>query len=505
MHKVDATHTKQSRRSTRAPAVVTYVVALGIVCVGAWLAARKALVDIVPEVDQRIHLDYASRMGSLVRPHLDPTLDCAALRQTLEKLEAESGRFHLYLLDDFHVIRCSTRTVVATMHYDSVRPDPIVRILERGGDAVPIDITDPRSPTERKPFSASRIDVNGRTWYLLAILGGQNLLKYDDVSRVHTSIAAIRRYHRRFGSWYLFLFATLPVAWLIMKTRRFSERRARSDSEQDPGSGRNATSELTELSRDATVMTRMLLSRVKELSLVHEERQTFVAGISHDLRSPLASVRGYLETLETKGASLSDDARAQHVTIVRKNVERVLRLIEQMVEAEKCEFVQETMERRALTLDEIVEEAYHMSLPIAKARGVELSLANDRTGSIIKGDASLVARAVSNVVDNALKFAGAGGRVSISATKSNSETAVSISDTGPGISETDLPYIFHRFYRGRSRAESDCSTGLGLFIVKRIVEAHGGQVSVRSALGEGTTFTLRFPCERWTSRLRLAP
>ena len=260
--------------------------------------------------------------------------------------------------------------------------------------------------------------------------------------------------------------------------RRFFELRVaplRLDAAQQ-GAGRGAIGVFFDITR---------LERLERV------RQEFLSNVSHELRTPLTSILTSVETLE--GGAIDDprDGR-RFVSVIRRNAERMRTLIEDILELSAIESGVTRVEPAEISLSPAVREALGALSAKAEARGV--SLVNEVSAeAVVCADPRRLEQMLLNLIDNAIKFNRAGGEVVVRH-EAGEPDRVSVSDTGEGIPADHLPRIFERFYRvDRARAREQGGTGLGLAIVKHLARAHGGEVSVRSDAGGGSTFTVELP------------
>ena len=230
-----------------------------------------------------------------------------------------------------------------------------------------------------------------------------------------------------------------------------------------------------------------MLDRIQELISGIKEMND---NIAHDLKSPLAGIRGMAEIALTTQAPLPEfEVMAGGVI---EECDRLLNMIDTMLFISKTEAGVDRIGFDKLDAAEIVRNACDLFQPLAEDKGVDLTcLAPDRCEHY--GDTGMVQRMVSNLLDNAIKYTPPGGRVEAAVKMNASGSAViTVTDTGPGISEADLPRIFERFYRGDpSRAQS--GSGLGLSLARTIARSHGGDIAAVSRMGEGSVFTVTFP------------
>lgn len=223
-------------------------------------------------------------------------------------------------------------------------------------------------------------------------------------------------------------------------------------------------------------------------------RRELIANVSHDLRSPLASLRGYLETVLLKEQMLSEADRRDYLEIALRDAQQIQALIDELFELARLDFDGYRIEAEPVQLGELARDVAQKLGLEAERRCVRLDLDVEAELGLAHADIGLIERALTNLLDNALAHTPSGGRVELSARVQGAQLLLRVSDNGSGISSQDLPHIFERFYRAdKSRRRGASGAGLGLAIVKRIVELHGGQIHVDSAVGRGTSFDFTLP------------
>jgi len=224
-----------------------------------------------------------------------------------------------------------------------------------------------------------------------------------------------------------------------------------------------------------------------EVQRAEHTRRDFVANVSHELRTPLAAIKAVLETLQA-GA---DPAIARDFTArAEAEVDRIVQLVEELLELSRVESGV-PLAMAPVALAEVIGRAVDRLRPQAEALGVELVVKAEPLPPI-SGDATRLERVVLNLVDNALKFTPAGGRVEVRAGAAAAVAWVEVRDTGPGIDPRDLPRVFERFFKADYSRQA-AGSGLGLALVKHTIEAHGGAVSAESSPGRGSTFRFTLP------------
>lgn len=234
------------------------------------------------------------------------------------------------------------------------------------------------------------------------------------------------------------------------------------------------------------------------LRRVEEMRADFIANASHELRTPLAALLGFVETLQ--GTAKDDPAaRTKFLAIMQGQATRMARLIDDLLSLSRIELNAHLKPGTPVDLAPIVRQVVDGLQTLARDRGVEIKVSASGDAMIALGDRDELVRALENLVENALKYGAAGKRVDIAVTRTQtragvSEARISVRDYGPGISPEHLPRLTERFYRvdvTDSRAQG--GTGLGLALVKHILNRHGGRLTIESTPGAGATFTMHLP------------
>ncbi|MBX3028369.1 hybrid sensor histidine kinase/response regulator [bacterium] len=233
-----------------------------------------------------------------------------------------------------------------------------------------------------------------------------------------------------------------------------------------------------------------VIRRNQDRQRLVRERNLFRSMLSHDIRNPLNVIFNYADMIGDE-PGLSAGAR-QLLQRIKDNAASTLNLVCNFVELGRIEGGTLTLDRRPLCLTALVREAIARQEALGAARGVTLTLANDDELAHVPADGAYMERVLTNLIGNALKFSPDGATVTVGLTQENGCVAVSVSDDGPGIAPDELGTIFDKYRRGRATAAVEGS-GLGLFIVKSVVDAHGGSIEVRSEPGHGATFILRLP------------
>ena len=225
-------------------------------------------------------------------------------------------------------------------------------------------------------------------------------------------------------------------------------------------------------------------------------RVDFIANVSHELRTPLASVLGFIETLQ---GPARDDAKARErfLEIIREQAQRMTRLIDDLLSLSRIELRAHMTPRALIDLVAVTRQIIDTLTPLARDNDVGIEAALPDAPLMIRGDRDELLRVVENLLENAIKYGGAGKRVAIgleAVQEGGNGVRLSVRDFGPGIAPEHLPRLTERFYRGdATQSRQKGGTGLGLAIVKHIVVRHRGKLTIESVLGEGAVFTAEFP------------
>jgi two-component system, OmpR family, phosphate regulon sensor histidine kinase PhoR len=237
-----------------------------------------------------------------------------------------------------------------------------------------------------------------------------------------------------------------------------------------------------------------LAHQVEALRVSDQFKSDFVSSVSHELRTPLASILGYLDILTEGEAGDLSDTQAEFLGIVEWNARRLLTLINDLLTLSGLESGKMIIRPAETDLCEIVRTVVRAQMPSADARSQTVKVDVPPAGLPALVDADRYAQVVTNLLSNAIKFTPDGGVVSVGLCARDGDAELVVSDTGMGIAADDVDRLFERFFRTRDAADGAIpGTGLGLAICRGIVEAHGGQVDVRSEVGAGSQFTVRIP------------
>ena len=449
------------------------------------------------EALQKLHLSLAEHIIQQKPLLREGRFDQDALADVFHMLMVVNPAIELYLLDPQGRI-LSYSAPPERIKRTAVSLAPIRRFLE-DKPTFPIYGDDPRSVFREKVFSAAPLRLaNTLTGYLYVILGSEQAEELGDmISESYILRSAIVLTGGGFALallsslilffWLTRRLRTLSAAVDLFQNGRIEEAKA---SIAVPARGRD---EIARLNHAFGEMMERLVRQMARLRENDTQRRELVANVSHDLRTPLASMLGYLETLQMQGHSLSPEQR-EHLDIAVRQAHQLSRLVNELFELAKLDSAQTLVSREPVSLAELVQDIVQKYRLTARQKGVELHATLIPDIPPVPADIGLLVRLLENLLENALRHTPTGGRIAITLTRSAQRITVDVSDTGSGIPPEALPHIFDRFYRlENGRHDNNGGAGLGLAIALRIVELHGGTLRARSTPGAGTTISFDLP------------
>ena len=478
-------------------AMLTIVLLLG----GAFYAVDRISVRLYyEELSQRLNSSLAMYVVNAKPLVSNGQVDRDALTELANRAMVINPTAEIYLLDTDgeilgHVLAPDT------VNMDRVAVQPIEELLA-GSKKLPIKGNDPKNPGIEKIFSAFPVhdgaDPETQVGYLYVVLGGA---QYEAVAAQVSGSYVQRMIPVAIG---LLVLAAFIAGALVFSSLTRRLRRLTGDvteytgndfsSEHTIAGATNTNDEIDELRNACHSMAARIEAQVDSLKENDRLRRELLSNVSHDLRTPLASMQGYIETLLIKDESLDRETRLHYLEIARKHATRLGTLIQDLFELVKLDSSRITPQFEHIPLTELIQDVLQEFELEARSGHVQLQMQQPQEPVIVYADIGLIQRVLENLVSNALNFTPEGGSITIVVSPRPDRVGVSIADTGSGIREEDIPRIFDRFYRAeQSKGSRTTSTGLGLAITKRILELHGSQISVTSRLSEGTRFDFDLP------------
>ena len=238
-----------------------------------------------------------------------------------------------------------------------------------------------------------------------------------------------------------------------------------------------------------------LLFTNQQLAELNRLKSSFVSVASHEIRTPVTGIKGYVENMLLGLAGPLTDKQRHYLSRVTSNVDRLMRIIDELLDLARIEAGQIELQVDSVSVSQLITEVSEALQPLAGQKQIDFQQDTSQvSGVCVKGDEGKLHQVLTNLVHNALKFTPAGGRVDVIAVaKERGIVQIGVHDTGPGIPASDLPRIFDRFYSGSCVAPDARGAGLGLAISKSLIALHGGHVSVSSTPGHGSHFFVDLP------------
>jgi signal transduction histidine kinase len=377
---------------------------------------------------------------------------------------------------------------------------PIKRWFDTG-TVFPLTGDDPRNPGRQKVFSVARIpDEGALQGYLYIILGGEI---FDSIVQKLKGSYIIQLSAWWIAASLLFVLVTglLLFAYLTRRLRRLAsvmdsfELAETSDQLQSIlGKDRQRGDEIHRLTFAFKQLVERIQMQMEKLIEADALRRELVANVSHDLRTPLATLRGYIETLYLKDKNLTTQERNHHLEIAIQHCKRLGQLVDALFELAKLDSGEIQVRCEPFNISELAHDVIQKFDLSAREKKISIQIDPNPGLPFVNADIAMIERVIENLIENALRYTPAGGTIRLTLSPQNGDVFFRISDTGCGIPEKDLPHIFDRFYqRDKTQNGKMGYSGLGLAIAKRILELHNKPILVESTSGSGTTFTFLLP------------
>lgn len=451
------------------------------------------------ELNQQLNRTLAANLISENKLQVqDGRFDPAALEPVFHTYMVVNPSIEVYLLDSRGSILAYSAPP-GKVKRDHVDLAP-VRAFLHGRQHRPIVGDDPRDNSSRKVFSAAPIGPPEHPQgYLYVVLAGEQLASVANMLQ--------DSYILRLALYALGGAALAGVLAGLFLLRRVTRRLRRLDLAMAafeiggfsrlPAPGSVDTSQDDELGRLGHTFSRMaerITSQVGALKQTDALRRELVANVSHDLRTPIASLQGYLETLLIKADSLTIEERNQYLQIALRHSERLGKLVAELFELAKLDSGHTELHREPFAPGELVQDVVIKYRLRARDSGVSIETDIPPHLPFVSADIGLIERVLENLLDNAIRHTPRGGRVAVTLAAASGRVSVRVADTGCGIPAEELPHVFDRFYQvKKSQRESGGGVGLGLAIAKRILDLHASRIAVDSTPQAGTQFDFTLP------------
>ena len=474
-----------------------------------------AMVPLLRQFDRKASLEAAQRLNLGLAAYVvqqqaaglldaDGRPDPLRVKTIAEHVMAINPSVDVYVLDADGRVAAHALPVEPTADPIGVAVDlvPVRRVFRAVLDGtelmLPVLGTDPLAPGTGRIFSAAPIGGTAQPFgYVYIVLDGRQARGLADSaagSEARGALVAGVLLALALGATSLALawrHLTRPLRELTVRVREF---RAADVSTMPPVDG----DELAELRHAIDSMHERISDQFQRLELADRQRRELTSNISHDLRTPLANIQGYIETVLLRGDSIDADQRAGHLRTALRHVERLGQRVADLFELSKLDAGLALPREEVFCLAELLQDVIQDYRIGAERAGITLRLAaGSQATARVRADIAMIERVLQNLVDNALRHTAHGGEIEMGIEACGAYLQVSVSDNGRGIDSRHLPHIFERYFRSVDAEADDSSTpassGLGLTIVKRILDLHGSTIRVESAPKRGTRFEFLLP------------
>lgn len=454
------------------------------------------------EVNQKLNTGLA---GQIVKERLlmeKGRVNQDALKEIFHMLMVINPGIEIYLLDPGGKI-LTFSAPEGSVKRESVSLEPVRKWINARPDA-PVMGDDPKNPDRKKVFSAAPIIREGvLEGYLYVILGGE---QYDSVAQKIKSSYILQLSAWMIGGGILFALAAGLILFGVLTGRLKRLAGVMETFRQGDGIQADALpevkhsrgmDEIDRLSITFKEMAGRIEKQMAQLKASDEMRREMVANVSHDLRTPLATLQGYIETLLIKESKYTPQERKEYLEMAIRHCRRLNDLVSDLLELARLEAAEMKIYPEAFILPELCADIAQKFMLAAKEKQIDIKMDFHPSAGFVRADIALMERAMENLIENALRYTPENGRVTIGIKRQGSDILLKVCDTGKGIPADELPHIFERFYRSvNDRGGSDGHWGLGLAITHRIIGLHKSELKVESSQGQGSCFYFSLPAEK---------
>ncbi len=450
------------------------------------------------ETNQKLDAEIAPHIAAENQCFVDGKANTENLKDVFHNIMIINPSLEVYLLDkDGKILTYFAPNKVVRLKYVSL--EPIKKFVSSKDEPFVLG-PDPRNADREKAFSAAKV-YEGDTFrgYIYVILGGE---EYENATQLVFGSYILRLGMRSMGitligvaiiSLIALGFITRNMRKIVTVIREFKNGNLNARIKLK---GRG---EFNEFADSFNEMADTIVQNIEEMKTMDNLRRELVANVSHDLRTPLAAVQGYIETILLKSETLSEEDRKNYMHTILSSTERLKKLVEELFELSKLEARETKPDPEAFSVAELAQDIQQKNQIIAEGRDIDLRLNFAYDLPLVYADIGMMEKVLQNLLDNAFKFTPAGGSVTIRLQEAGDKVITYVKDSGKGIKKDEMRYIFDRYHKGTGKSSVE-GLGLGLAIVKKILEVHNINIKVESTEGEGTTFSFEIPVYKGKSR-----
>lgn len=445
------------------------------------------------EANQRLNRNIAQYTADHIAPfNEDGSIDTTTIQDIMHSMMVINPDVEVYLLDEEGRILTHVAPYKKVVR-QSIAVEPIRNFIDSEGTLF-VKGDDPRDFQRQKSFSAAPVLVDDALkGYFYIILASE---ERSSVLQAHSSSLAMQLACRLIilsviASVLLGLLAfwwqTRSLSKIVSAVQRFQK------GDYNSRVGEIKQSAFANVGDTFNDMASQIQQNIEKIEAVETFRKELIANVSHDLRTPLAIIQGYTETLMLKSDDLDEREKVKYIENINESSKRLAGLVNQLFELSKLESNQVELIKEPFNLAELAQDLVSRYQLLSDEKNIKISVDQSSDVPMAYGDIGLVERVIQNLMDNALKFTPANGSISLMVSGQGDNLSFTITDNGTGIPEENMKAIFERFKTTKDTTHNPKGTGLGLAIANKILELHDSTIRVTSKLNVGTSFYFNLP------------
>jgi len=454
------------------------------------LVSVRASKNYFMETTQKLNAKVAEYLVEEVNPFEDGKVNEASLSIIMHSMMAVNPGIEVFLLSpDGDIL--SFVVLKSKILLKSVELEPINKFIDSKGETLVLG-DDPRSPGTKTIFSATKVIENGQIkGYVYITLGSE---KFQKISG-----ALLGKYWLNLTGWpfLITLLVSLIIAMIVsgLLTKNIREivntvQRFKDGDLEARVPPINTQSEIKGLADTFNQMADNMVSNIEKLKNVDLLRRELIANVSHDLRNPIAIVNGYIETLIIRGDQVTPEEQKKYLAIINESVDKLAKLVSDLFDLSKLETGQMPIKIEPFKIQELLNDASIKYKVLAESKKISLIAEISPTIPVVQADLYLMDRVIQNLIDNAVKYSPENGSILLTGyfCQERKKVCVSVKNSGNGIPQDSLDSIFDRYYKVDKEKNRIEGAGLGLAIVRKILEAHHTTIVVHSDSKSFTEF-----------------
>ncbi len=465
--------------------VLLFVTAIMYSAIAYYLTRSNIIADV-----QRENADIAQNLSEEITQTVSGQIDGHLLEQLFRTMSIVNPDVQLYLLNPDGVIVSSSVEGTPLLR-TSISLEPLQAFIQPDRE-FPLFAEDPLSASSTISFSVAEVtraeQLMGYMFVTLNAQGEDNPRKLISTIGIWALLGSLLV--SLLAGLYIFKRITSRLQLLSSEIETFRRSGFRTTASYIELTDDTSGDEISRLGASYDEMANRIVDQIHLLEAQDKNRRSFIANISHDLRTPLTATQGYLEMVIHKGEKIDEDQRQQYLGIALKHSNRLKTLISDLFELAKLEDRAETLQLEMVCMSEVLGDVQQGCMPQANAKNIRLESRGVDKPVGVQGDLALLDRALSNLLVNAIQYTPENGEViaSVEVDSATGKVHIQVEDDGPGIAPEELNKIFKRFHRADNEHNEKGNAGLGLAITQRIVELHGDTLKVENT-GNGTRFS----------------